>query len=93
MAAASERVGDALLLVVVVGEALPLVVRYLSEKGGGVLREAAQAFGNKQVEGFANKAKQDIESGIKKGQSFASEISSNVDKIDRLGSEFMNAFR
>ena len=58
-----------------------------------VLSEAAQAFGSKQVEGFANKARQDVESGIKRGQSFASEISSNVDKIDRLGGEFMNAFR
>ena len=58
-----------------------------------VLSGAAQAFGNKQVKGFASKARQDVESGIKRGQSFASEISSNVDKIDRLGGEFMNAFR
>ena len=58
-----------------------------------VINDAVQAFGNQQVKDFANKTKQDVEAGIKRGQSLHSGISSNVDKIDQLGSGFMGAFQ
>ena len=58
-----------------------------------VINDAAQAFGNQQVQGFAAQAQKNVEAGIRRGQQFQKEISSNVDKIDDLGGQFMNAFR
>jgi hypothetical protein len=58
-----------------------------------VLNEGVQAFGNKQVQDFSRKAQEVVESQVKRGQGALREISSNVDKIDDLGGQFMNAFR
>ena len=58
-----------------------------------VLNEGVQAFGNKQVQDFSRKAQEVVESQVKRGRGALREISSNVDKIDDLGGQFMNAFR
>ena len=58
-----------------------------------VLNEGAQAFGNKQVKDFSRKAQDAIQTGVTHAQHYSREISSNVDKLDDLGAQFMNAFR
>ena len=58
-----------------------------------VLNEGAQAFGNKQVKDCSRKAQDAIQTGVTHAQHYSREISSNVDKLDDLGAQFMNAFR
>ena len=58
-----------------------------------VLNEGLQAFGNKRAKEFGRKAQDAIQTGVTHAQHYSREISSNVDKLDDLGAQFMNAFR
>ena len=58
-----------------------------------VINEGVQAFGNQRVKDFSRKAQEVVEGQAKRGQGFLKEVSSNVDKIDDLGGQFMGAFR
>ena len=55
--------------------------------------EAVQAFGNERVRDFSRKAQSTVDTGIQRGQKFTRAFSDNIDKVDKLGNDFMMAFQ
>ncbi len=55
--------------------------------------DAVKVIGNERVQQFNQKAQAELNFAAKQGQAFHREIAGNVEKIDALGNDFMNAFR
>ena len=55
--------------------------------------DAVQAFGNTQAKAFNQKAQADIDHAMRRGHAYHREIAGNVEKVDALGNDLMNAFR